>query len=95
MAKAYRNYDTRDLVWEEDWQDYAMEQLGVNIEPQGIGGIYTLEQKDFIETLIDWYFSDNWKLVDLNPNYEDQSNYEDVIEDKIYQNNLEKRLLNE
>lgn len=55
----YENLDNHEIVYEDDCPDYAMHQLGINIEPQGIGDTYTLEQKEFIDTFTDWYFGDN------------------------------------
>jgi hypothetical protein len=58
--KVYTHIHTNEQVWEEDWEQYAMEKLGIKVEPKGTGGTYTTEQLDFIEQFTEWYFSDNW-----------------------------------
>ena len=58
----YQNITTNEMVYEEDWQDYAINQLGITIEPKGQAGSYTTDQLDFIKEFTDWYFSGNWVL---------------------------------
>lgn len=94
-CKAYKNYDTEELVWEEDWQEYAMYKLGVKITPLGKEGTYTIDQLDFMKEFTEWYFSDNWKLVNIDPDYIEKPSYENVMEDLMYERQLEKNLLDE
>lgn len=58
--KIYKNITTNEVVYEEDAEDYAMDQLGITIEPKGIGGALTQEQTEFKCEFTEWYFSGNW-----------------------------------
>ncbi|MBR3163551.1 MAG: hypothetical protein IKF17_05590 [Clostridia bacterium] len=87
--KVYRHFNTNEEVFEEDWEQYAMEKLGITIEPQGKNGEMTEEQLEFIEEFTDWYFSGNWILDEV----EDDSVCDDLaeMEDIIYERDLEKK----
>ena len=87
--KVYRHFNTKEEVFEEDWEYYAMEKLGVTITPQGKNGEYTTEQLDFIEEFTDWYFSGNWVLDEV----EDDTVCDDLgeLEDIAYERDLEKK----
>ena len=87
--KVYRHFNTNEEVFEEDWEQYAMEKLGIKIEPQGKEGTYTTEQLEFIEEFTDWYFSGNW----IQDEVEDDSVCDDLteIEDIIYERNLDRK----
>lgn len=60
MIKFYRNTKTKEIVYEEDATEYALDQLGIKIEPAGKNGEYTKEQFEFVFTFTEWYFSGDW-----------------------------------
>lgn len=86
----YRNMQTDEIVNEEDWEDYALEKLGITVQPNGKNGELTTEQVELIETIIEWYFSDNW--IKEEEEDEDRFDLEEELEiaDRIYQDNLDK-----
>lgn len=63
--KVYKHFHTNEEVWEEDWEQYAMEKLGIKVEPKGKNGTMTMEQLEFIEQFTEWYFSGNWVLEEF------------------------------
>ena len=88
----YRNMHTDEVVYEEEWEDYAMKKLGiVNIKPLGKNGELTLEQVELITTITEWYFSDNWIKEEIED--EDIPDLEEDLEkaDRLYQDNLDKK----
>ena len=86
----YRNMQTDEIVNEEDWEDYALEKLGITVQSKGRNGELTTEQVEIIETITEWYFSDNW----IKEEYEDEDipdlEYDLEIADRIYQDNLDR-----
>lgn len=86
----YRNMQTDEIVNEEDWEDYALEKLGITVQPNGKNGELTTEQVEIIETITEWYFSDNW--IKEEEDDEDRFDLEEELEiaDRIYQDNLDK-----
>ena len=62
IVRYYKHTHTREIVYEPDWELYAMEQLGIKIIPKGKNGELTIEQTEFIEEFTQWYFSGNWIL---------------------------------
>jgi hypothetical protein len=58
--KLYRHIHTDEVVFEEDAEDYAMDHLGITIEPLGKHCVHTQEQIEFIVEFTEWYFSGNW-----------------------------------
>lgn len=88
----YRHIHTNEIVYEENWETYAMEKLGiVNIKPLGKNGELTLEQVELITTITEWYFSDNWIKEEIED--EDILDLEEDLEkaDRLYQDNLDKK----
>lgn len=87
--KVYRHFNTNEEVFEEDWEQYAMEKLGIKIEPLGKNGEMTQEQLEFIEEFTDWYYSGNWILDEV----EDDSVCDDLaeLEDIAYERDLERK----
>ena len=81
--KVYENTKTKEQVYEEDAQEYALDQLGIKIQPKGKNGEYTTEQFELIETIIEWYFSGNWVEEIIQDEYE--QDYEAILEDKKYE----------
>lgn len=49
-----------EVVGEDEALDYVLEKLCLKITPAGKNGKETLEQAEFKEMLVDWYFSGNW-----------------------------------
>lgn len=57
MKNIYRNVSTKEIVFEEDALDYALDKLGIKkVEPLGKNGEYTLEQTEFFSEVTDFYF---------------------------------------
>lgn len=56
--KYYKHIDTNEIVYEDEAELYALEKLGVTVTAKD--GLLTEEQKEFIKSTTDWYFSDNW-----------------------------------
>lgn len=56
-----RNTNGRfEIVYEEEALEYVLEKLGLEMKPVGQAQTETLEQVEFKEMLVDWYFSGNW-----------------------------------
>lgn len=53
--KIYKSTKNNEIVMEEEALDYALEKLGIELK-------YTtnIEQEEFKELIVDWYFSGNW-----------------------------------
>ena len=58
--KLYRHIHSNEVVFEEDAEEYAMDQLGITVTPKGKHGELTQEQIEFIGEFTEWYFSGNW-----------------------------------
>ena len=94
VYEVYEHMTTDEQVLIEDAQEYAMHKLGIKINPLGVNGEYTLEQAEFLVEFTEWYFSGEWirkKVKDT----EYENTYQDIIEDEIYERQLEKNLLDE
>lgn len=67
-VKAYVSLHGSKIVRKDEAQDYAMNELGIEIKPKGEHGVLTSEQSDFLAEFTDWYFSGDWieKYVDEN-----------------------------
>lgn len=91
--EVYENMHTREQVAEEDAQDYALDQLGIKIEPKGKNGEYTKEQIEFVLEFTDWYFSGEWVKKKIREYIEDDPAA--ILEDARYEYELSKRLLEE
>lgn len=67
----YRQITTGEIVKDFMAEDYALTKLGLKengkltIKPQGKNGEFTLEQKDFIGSTPEWFFSGNWIREEL------------------------------
>ena len=92
--KQYKNIKTSEIVLEEEAENYVLDKLGIQVIPKGKNGELTLEQVEFIDTYIEWYFSDNWIKEEIEDEIdEDIPNLEYELEkaDRIYQDNLDKK----
>lgn len=49
-----------EIVYEEEALEYVLEKLGLEMKPVGQAQTETLEQVEFKEMLVEWYFSGNW-----------------------------------
>lgn len=89
--KYYENITTHEVVDEYDAEDYVLEELGITIEPKGPNGAKTLEQIEFIENTVEWFFSGNW--VEYHERDEDEPDLEYLleIEDRRYQDGLDRK----
>jgi hypothetical protein len=58
--KVYKHIKTDEVVYEEEAEDYVLDQLGLKIEPKGKYGAYTQDQSEFLVEFVEWFFSGNW-----------------------------------
>lgn len=58
--KIFRNRKTKDFVFEEDIEEYVLDQLGITIEPKGKNGELTEEQILMINKTIEDYLYSEW-----------------------------------
>lgn len=56
----YRHIKTKEIVFEEDAEQYVLDKLGITITPKGKNGELTSEQIENIEATKEWYFSSDW-----------------------------------
>lgn len=56
--KYYKHIHTGEIVYEDEAEIYVFEKLKITVTAEN--GILTDEQKEFIKSTTDWYFSDNW-----------------------------------
>lgn len=80
-GKVYRNIKTREIVFEEDAKDYALDNIGVKITPKGQNGELTVEQLDIIDILVDWYYDPDWIMEQYE---EDEGNVFELINEHCY-----------
>ena len=90
----YKNRETNEEVAKEDMTDYAMYVLGITIKPVGKNGELTLEQHEFIEHIGEWYFSDPVWTIEKDEN-DEEYDYALEMADRIYQENVDEKLLEE
>lgn len=88
--KQYKNIKTSEIVLEEEAENYVLDKLGIQVIPRGKNGELTLEQIEFIDTYVEWYFSDNWIKEEIDKDIPDLE-YELEKADRIYQDNLDKK----
>lgn len=65
MKYQYKNIKTNEIVEDFMAEDYVIDRLGLVITPKGENGILTLEQQDFIDSTVEWFFSGNWIKEEL------------------------------
>ena len=56
----YKNIKTNEIVEDFMAEDYVIDRLGLVIMPKGENETLTLEQQDFIDSTVEWFFSGNW-----------------------------------
>ncbi len=60
MKDVYQHMKTNEIVFKEDAEAFALDQLGLTIKPLDKHGAYTQLQIDFLGEFTEWYFSDMW-----------------------------------
>ena len=58
--KFYKNIKNNKIVYEDEAEEYVLEQLGITVTPKGKNGEMTLMQIENIQETVEWYFSGNW-----------------------------------
>lgn len=61
----YKNIKTNEIVEDFMAEDYVINRLGLVIMPKGENETLTLEQQDFIDSTVEWFFSGNWIKEEL------------------------------
>lgn len=56
----YREITTNEIVEDFMSEDYVIDRLGLVIMPKGKNDTLTLEQQEFVESTVEWFFSGNW-----------------------------------
>ena len=56
----YKNIKTNEVVEDFMAEDYVINRLGLVITPKGENETLTLEQQEFIDSTLEWFFSGNW-----------------------------------
>ena len=83
----YRHIHTNQVIEGEDALDYAMSKCGIKLTFVKD----SMEQIEFKDMLVDWYFSGNWIEEKDDEISKTEKDYE--IADMIYQDNLERKLV--
>lgn len=78
--KNYRNISTDEVVYEEEAEEYALNELGITITPKGKNGEMTEKQKENIRETVEWFFSGNW-VEEKIKEVEDSSVFELINEE--------------
>ena len=87
--KCYRNITTDEVVYKEEAEEYALNELGITVIPKGKNGEMTQLQLENIEETINWFFSGNWveeKIYD-----DDTPDPELELADREYQDGLDRK----
>ena len=58
--KCYKNITTKEVVYEDEAEDYVLNRLGLTVTPKGKNGELTEEQIENIQETVIWFFSGNW-----------------------------------
>ena len=61
----YKNIKTNEIVEDFMAEDYVIDRLGLVITPKGENETLTLEQQEFIDSTVEWFFSGNWIKEEL------------------------------
>lgn len=59
-VKFYKNIKNNKIVYEDEAEQYVLNELGVTITPKGKDGELTVEQVENLKETVEWYFSGNW-----------------------------------
>lgn len=65
----YKHIHTKEIVFKEDAQEYALCKLGITIKPKNAAGTFTKDQLEFLKEFTEWYFSDNWIVEEEKENF--------------------------
>jgi hypothetical protein len=88
-GKFYRNTKTKEIVLEEDAEQYALDKLGITVTPKGKNGELTIEQLQNIEETVSWYF-DDWDEIEECENEEED--YYAVKDDLMYEDYISRKM---
>lgn len=58
--KFYKNITNNKIVYEDEAEEYVLDQLGITVTPKGKNGEMTLMQIENIQETVECYFSGNW-----------------------------------
>lgn len=61
----YRNTKTDEIIYKEEAKEYVLNRLGLTVTPKGENGTMTLEQIENIESTVEWFFSGDWVLEEI------------------------------
>lgn len=64
----YREITTNEVVEDFMSEDYVIDRLGLVIMPKNKNDTLTLEQQEFIESTVEWFFSGNWIKEEVKEN---------------------------
>lgn len=56
--KYYKHIHTGEIIYEDEAELYVFEKLKTTVKAEN--GVLTDEQKEFIKSTTEWYFSGNW-----------------------------------
>lgn len=79
--KFYKNITNNKIVYEDEAEEYVLDQLGITVTPKGKNGEMTQEQMEVIEEIIEWFFSGNWYEDKIENN---ESNIAELINEHCY-----------
>ena len=79
-----------EIVHQDEAEEYVLDKLGITIIPKGKNGKMTEEQIEYISETVEWYFSGNWAKEEIKEEIE-EVNYQAELEDKLYQEALERK----
>ncbi len=87
--KCYKNITTKEVVYEDEAEDYVLNELGITVTPKGKNAEMTQLQLENIEETINWFFSGNWIEEEIYDN--DTLDPELELADREYQDGLERK----
>ena len=89
--KCYRNITTDEVVYKEEAEEYALNELGLTVTPKGKNGEMTQLQLENIQETINWFFSWNWIEEDIYDEDFSDLEYELELADREYQAGLDRK----
>lgn len=89
--KCYRNITTDEVVYKEEAEEYALNELGLTVTPKGKNGEMTQLQLENIQETINWFFSGNWIEEDIYDEDVPDLEYELELADREYRDGLDRK----
>ena len=89
--KCYRNITTDEVVYKEEAEEYALNELGLTVTPKGKNGEMTQLQLENIQETINWFFSGNWIEEDIYDEDVPDLEYELELADREYRDGLARK----